>query len=222
MMGRVSFVVEPAVQMDDPHHTGGQPKVVPTTTISDASSSCALVLRAQAGDEQALNELCERYLPRLQRWAHGRLPRSVRGALDTHDLVQLTLTSVVKQIHSFEPRHEGAFQAYVRQALLNRIRDEVRRGQRRRTPDPLDSAYPSTDSSPLEELIGREALERYEIAMERLRDTDREAIIGRIELGLSYSELAAALEKPSAAAAHMAVRRALVRLAEEMARAKAR
>jgi RNA polymerase sigma-70 factor (ECF subfamily) len=221
MIGRVSVDIE-STHMDDTPRGGDRPVGVPGEPLLDANSSFALVQRAQAGDEDALNALCERYLPRLQRWAHGRLPRSVRGALDTHDLVQLTLTSVVRQIHSFEPRHEGAFQAYVRQALLNRIRDEARRGQRRSTPESLDSAYPSADSSPLEELIGREALERYETAMERLRAADREAIIGRIELGLSYPELAAALGKPSAAAAHMAVRRALVRLAEEMARVKAR
>jgi RNA polymerase sigma-70 factor (ECF subfamily) len=222
MIGRASLESEPAVYMDDPPpDAGARPEAVPAST-DDASSSFALVLRAQAGDEDALNALCERYLPRLQRWAHGRLPRSARGALDTHDLVQLTLTSVVRQLHAFEPRHEGAFQAYVRQALLNRIRDEARRGQRRSTPEALDSEHPSAECSPLEELIGQEALERYEIAMEQLRDPDREAIIGRIELGLSYQELAAALGKPSVAAAHMAVRRALVRLAEEMARVKAR
>lgn len=53
--------------------------------------------------------------------------------------------------------------------------------------------------------------------MERLDPNDREAIIMRIELGLSHAEVAQALGKPSAAAAHMAVSRALVRLAEEMA-----
>ena len=46
---------------------------------------------------------------------------------------------------------------------------------------------------------------------------EREAIIARIELGLSHAEVAEALGKPSAAAAHMAVSRALIRLAREMA-----
>lgn len=211
--------VEGAVPMDDAHGSGQTP-AAPTTAVTDANSSFALVLRARSGDEAALNELCARYLPRLQRWAHGRLPRSVRGALDTHDLVQVTLSNVVQQLPSFEPRHEGAFQAYVRQALLNRIRDEARRGQRRGAPETLDTAVPSADCSPLEELIGTEALERYEAALENLRPADREIIIARVELGLSYPELAAALGKPSVAAAHMAVSRALVRLAQEMSRVK--
>jgi RNA polymerase sigma-70 factor (ECF subfamily) len=206
--------------MDDAASRGPMPNAVTTNVTTDAESSFALVLRARAGDDDALNALCERYLTRLRRWAHGRLPNSVRGALDTHDLVQDTLAQVVKRLPSFEPRHEGAFQAFVRTALLNRIRDEARRGKRRGAPEAMDSAYPSPDCSPLEEVIGWEALERYEAALERLRAPDREAIIGRIELGLSYPELAAALEKPTVAAAHMAVSRALVRLAQEMSRVK--
>jgi hypothetical protein len=48
---------------------------------AEAASSFELVLRARGGDQEALNDLCARYLPRLQRWAHGRLPASARGAL---------------------------------------------------------------------------------------------------------------------------------------------
>lgn len=64
--------------------------------------------------------------------------------------------------------------------------------------------------------IGAEATERYEATLQRLTEEDRELIIGRIELGLTYSELAAACGKPSPDAARMAVGRALVRLAERM------
>src|SRR5829696_8052644 len=47
----------------------------------DPESSLALVERARDGDDEALGRLCARYLPRLQRWAHGRLPSWARGAL---------------------------------------------------------------------------------------------------------------------------------------------
>src|SRR6476660_4357334 len=57
----------------------------------DVTSSFALLLRARQGDEVARNELCARYLPRLRRWAHGRLPSCARGHLDTEDIVQDTL-----------------------------------------------------------------------------------------------------------------------------------
>jgi RNA polymerase sigma factor (sigma-70 family) len=189
----------------------------PIRKMTDAESSLTLVRRAHNGDQAAVDELFARYLPRLQRWAHGRLPAWARGSLDTHDLVQDTFMQVLKRLDQFEPRHEGAFQGYLRQALFNRVRDEIRRAQRQGTPDELDPDSPATDPSPLEEAIGQETLARYEAALARLKDDDREAIILRVELGYPYSDIVVALGKPSVAAAHMAVSRALVRLAQEMA-----
>ena len=191
---------------------------LPVNSGLQSESSYVLLSRARAGDQAALEELCARYLPRLRRWAHGRLPGWARGALDTHDLVQDTLAHVVLRLSEFEPHHEAAFQAYLRQALMNRVRDEIRRAQRRPPLDPLDASRPSSERSPLEEAIGHEALERYEAALQRLNPGDREAIIVRIEMDLPYADVAQALGKPSAAAAHMAVSRALVRLVEEMSR----
>ena len=190
--------------------------------MDEAESSFMLVERACRGDERALNDLCARYLPRLQKWAHGRLPPWARGPLDTHDLVQETLANVARRIRSFEPHHKAAFQAYVRQALVNHVRDQIRRAERRPAADPLNSEWAAADPSPLEAAIGREALERYEAALQRLKPEDRDAIILRVELGCPLAEVAEALEKPSIAAAHMAVTRALMRLAVEMSRATAR
>lgn len=175
----------------------------------------ALVLRARAGDRSALDGLCARYLPRLRRWAHGRLPAWTRQAIDTEDLVQDTLAQVASRIGSFEPRHEGAFQGYLRQALLNRIRDEVRRAKGKFV-ETLGSAVPSPEPGPFEQAIGAELLERYEAALLRVKPEDREAIIARVEMGLTWSEIAEALDKNSNESAQMAVKRALVRLAREM------
>jgi RNA polymerase sigma-70 factor (ECF subfamily) len=209
------------VPMAKPVPRAKPPIVAATESCAAAESSFVLLRRAHDGDLDAQNELCARYLPRLQRWAHGRLPAWARGALDTHDLVQDTLIQVLQRIGRFEPRHEGAFQAYLRQTLLNRVRDEIRRVNRRAPAEPLDFDRATTDPSPLEEAIGQEALERYEGALERLKPTDREAIILRIELGYGYAEIAEAMDKPSVAAAQMMVSRALVRLAEEMSHERA-
>jgi RNA polymerase sigma-70 factor (ECF subfamily) len=138
--------------------------------------------------------------------------------MDTDDLVQETVFRAVKRIESFEPRHEGALQAYLRQAIVNRIRDEVRRGTRMPPATEIDDNLTDHSASPLEEAIGREAVGRYEAALARLRPDEREAIVARIEMDCSYQEVAQALDKPSADAARMAVSRALLRLAEEMNR----
>lgn len=80
-----------------------------------AESSFELLLRAKRGDSHALDRLCASYLPRLRKWAHGRLPASARALLDTEDLAQDVLFQAVSKVDTFEPRHEGAFQGFVRQ-----------------------------------------------------------------------------------------------------------
>jgi RNA polymerase sigma factor (sigma-70 family) len=182
-------------------------------------SSLTLLERAQAGDRAALDELIGRYLPRLQRWASGRLPRWARDMADTQDLVQETLFQTFKRIEGFEPRGEGALQAYLRQAILNRIREELRRANRRPTRGELDSQAEGKVRSPLEEAIGQEALERYEQALARLRPEDRELVVARIEMGYTNQEIAELFGKPTPNAARMAAERAIVRLAKEMGHA---
>jgi len=181
-----------------------------------SESSLDLLERARAGDASALDALMARHLPRLRRWASGRLPRWARDVADTQDLVQDTLLQTFKRIDRFEVRGDGALQAYLRQGVLNRIRDEHRRAGRRPPTSNLDSQLPDSGASPLEVAIGSQAVERYEGALQRLRAEDREAIIARIEMGFTHEELATLLGKPSANAARMALDRALVRLAAEM------
>jgi RNA polymerase sigma-70 factor (ECF subfamily) len=182
----------------------------------DDESTRVLIERSRAGDAEALNRLLERHLPRLRRWASGRLPQSIRHAADTEDLVQETVIRTLRVVGTFEYRRDGALQAYLRQALMNAIRDRLRQARRRPTVEPLNDSAPADATSPLDEAIGRENAERYDEALAALDQADKEAIVGRIELGYDYEELASALGKPSADAARMAVRRALLRLAEKM------
>jgi RNA polymerase sigma factor (sigma-70 family) len=182
----------------------------------DIASTLDLLQRARQGDRDALNDLFERYLPPLRRWARGRLPRWTRDLRDTDDLVQETLLQTFGRIDAFQPRHDGALQAYLRQAVVNRVRDEVRRVSRRPIASELDEEQVDRGVSPLDEAIGTEAAERYEAALQRLRPEERELVVARVEMSNTYDQIAAAHGKPSADAARMAVARALVRLAEEM------
>jgi RNA polymerase sigma factor (sigma-70 family) len=186
---------------------------------ADSESTFHLIERARAGDQEALDRLFARHLRPLQRWARGRLPKWARDLADTDDLVQDTLVQTFKRIEDFEPRRVGALQAYLRQAVINRIRNELRRKGRQPQVTDLDGIQVESVESPLEQAIGREAVERYEEALQRLKAEEREAIIARVEMGYSFEELAEALGKPTPDAARKAVHRALVRLAEEMERA---
>jgi RNA polymerase sigma-70 factor (ECF subfamily) len=183
---------------------------------SELEATVHLLARSRAGDAGALDRLFARYLPSLRRWASGRLPRWARDLAETQDLVQDTLLQVFRKIDGFEYRGEGAFQAYLRQAVMNRLRNEVRRANRRPEHSEVHEALEDAGTSPDETVIGIETLEQYEDALQRLTEAERGAIIARVELGLSYEELASALGKPSAGAARMAVARALLRLSDEM------
>jgi RNA polymerase sigma-70 factor (ECF subfamily) len=182
----------------------------------DADSSAELLLRVRAGDREALDSLLRRYVPALRRWARGRLPRWARDAAETEDLVQDTVLRTFQRLDTFEYRHEGALQAYLRQAVMNRIRDECRRVSRRPVPRELDPEAADDGQSPLEAAIGVQAVGRYEAALRLLRDEDRQAVVARVEMGFSYQEIAVMFGKPSPDAARVAVSRALVRLAEVM------
>jgi len=212
--GTGTLIVDPSTPPLQPSHGDPEePRV-------DVTSSLTLLQRARAGDAEALNRLYERYLPRLRRWSSGRLPRWRRDLLETEDLVQETLLRTLERLEDFEPRHEGALQGYLRQAVLNRIRDEARKVQRRPTKVELQDDDPDAAASPIEEVVGHETLERYEAALARLKPVEREAIVARVEMGLEYAEIAEALGKPSAEAARVTCSRALARLAKEMGHAR--
>lgn len=183
-----------------------------------AESSVQLLIRARAGDHRALDLLYQLYLPPLRQWARGRLPRWARGVADTDDLVQETLLHSLRGVDAFEPRYRGAFLAYLRQGVLNRMRDEIRRVRRRPAEDGTASRVPDPRPDPVDEAIGKECFNCYEAALKRMKPEEREAILARVELGLPYEHIARILGKPSSDAARVATSRALLRLAREMAR----
>lgn len=189
---------------------------MPRQTTAETATTAELLVRARGGDRQALDDLFARIMPPLKRWAGGRLPAWARGMLDTDDLVQETVMRTFGRIDVFEYNEDSGLIAYLRQAVMNRIRNELRRTIRNPPPSPLDSNVEDDASSPLEMLVGKEAVDAYEAALQQLDAADRDLIIGRVELGFTFAELAAASGRPSADATRMAVGRALVRLAAHL------
>jgi RNA polymerase sigma-70 factor (ECF subfamily) len=188
----------------------------PETARNPLDTTITLLERIRGGDEDARETLIARYLPALRRWAHGRLPRGARDILDTDDFVQLTLLRTLDHLDDFEPRWEGAFAAYLRRALLNQMRDEIRRAARRPEQEPLGDGRPASNPSPLEEAIGRDMMKRYEMALAELPKKKQEAVILRVELNFSHQEVADALGFNSANSARMHVARALVELSDKL------
>jgi RNA polymerase sigma-70 factor (ECF subfamily) len=203
--------------MTQPPGEGAVPKPQPPeetradVLLSD-EPTIELVVRARAGDREAVEALLQRCVPQLKRWAHGRLPMAARGSLDTGDLVQETVLHVLRRLDHFEPRHVGAMQAYLRMSVINRIRDEVRRIGRQPPPVELPEDLSSDLTSPLEAAVQAEAYQRYRDALGQLGPRDREMIVARIEAQWSLAEIATRFSMRTSDAARMAVGRALKKL----------
>jgi RNA polymerase sigma factor (sigma-70 family) len=185
-----------------------------------AESSVELFRLAKTGDKAALDRLLSRHVPALRRLVHGRLPRWARDIADTEDLVQDIVAKTLKQLPKMQIERPGDLYAYLRQGTLNQIRNELRRTATHPRRVELAPELHSASTSPLERAISAEALARYDACLNKLTPIDREAIIGRLELGLTFAELAQALDKRSPDAARVAVSRALVRLTEFLVAAR--
>jgi len=138
--------------------------------------------------------------------------------MDTDDLVQEAVGNAFRRMDKFEPRRKRAIRSYLRQSIRNRILDEVRRAGKVEVSVPTghSGTWVAPETSPLERAISAENIQRYRQALKRLEPDDQELIVGRVDLDYSYDQLALATSRPSRDAARVAVRRALLRLAQEM------
>lgn len=175
-----------------------------------------LLALCRAGDAEARERLCARFLPLLRRWAHGRLPAGARALADTDDLVQISLVRALNHVGTFDPRHEGAFLVYLRRSFLNAMRDEIRRARSARRSGEPDPDLRDNRPSVIEQVMGRETLEAYEAGLGALTEEQREAVVLRLEFGYTFEQIAEATGRASANAARMVVSRGILRLAEAM------
>jgi RNA polymerase sigma-70 factor (ECF subfamily) len=157
-----------------------------------------------------------RLLPYIRRWAHGRLPQWARKGLDTADIVQDVLVRAFSRLDGFEPRQRQALRAYLRQAVRNRILDELRHHQRTGLVVDVDQETLPSDASPHADFLSNERWEQYRGGLNRLSESDREAVVARLELGYSYEQIALMTGRRSADAARMAVKRAVLQLARHL------
>ena len=195
---------------------GGQPPDGAPESAFAVMSTLDLVARVRRGDQEALEAVCLRCLRGLHAFAAGRVPPRIRGMWDTQDLVAEAFEKGLARLLDLDLGRQGALMAYFRQILRNLIVDKVRAADRAPMTATLDDRHVDDTLSPLELALDREKLERYEAALQRLKPRDAELIILRVEQQADYEEMVVFLGLPSANAARVAVRRALLRLAHEM------
>lgn len=180
----------------------------------DTSSDRRFLEAMRQGRRSAVDRFFARYRSWLRGWARGRLPPWVRGSIDTSDLVQTALQRTFERLDGFEPRHAHALRAYLRRAVENQIRDELRRSVRRRAAIAPDAVVRlSEDAAPQHrQMLDDETWRRYLEGLRRLTPRDRRLIVARAELEYNYRQIALMERLPSPDAARMALRRAMIRL----------
>jgi len=186
---------------------GGMPK------LNDAQESTrGLVHRGRQGDASAWETVFARITARLRFWAHPRMPRSTRGQDQTRDVVQDAALGVWRHVDKLDLRKPGDLDAYLREAVINKIRDRARRIQR----DPLlisvDPEIKDSLPTPLTLALSGERWARYQAALKQLAPAEREAIVARAEMGCSWDQVAEAIKSSSPDAARMLFSRAVERL----------
>lgn len=145
-----------------------------------------------------------RYVPALRRWMQGRLPRWARDAAPPES-IDRAVGEALRGLEIYRGGYTVALQGALREAVIDRVRHA-------RAVSATDDPLPS----PLERVMGHGSVERYEQALRELTETQRAAVVARIELGFGHGEVARMLALASASDARALTARALVQLARTM------
>ena len=156
-----------------------------------------LVVLALNGQADAYRQLVERF----QRPVYSLILRLVRHPQTAEDLAQESFVRAFQRLDSFKP--EATFSSWLFKVAHNRTIDFLRRKQHVHIPlEAEDSEGGSTweflqapdYQSPDRQSSAKELGQAMEQALAGLKDNYRQALLLRFQAGLSYQEIADALE----------------------------
>jgi RNA polymerase sigma-70 factor, ECF subfamily len=188
--------------------------------------SAVLLARARAGSAEAMGILFERHSKRLLALVRVRLGPTLRGQLESRDILQETWLKALVHIDTFEGEQTGSFMAWLARIAANEIRDRADfHGRKRR--DAGREVVPSEAGldglaaqvrSQTSRIALDESLLRLERALDTLSPEHREVIALRKLEELSFPEIAERLQR-SPDACRQLLARALAALTVAVARA---
>lgn len=158
-----------------------------------------LIVQARAGDDDAFRQLVERYQRKAYSVAYGMLH-------DRDDAMDVVQEAFVK-VHKYLDRFEGTsgFYTWLYRIVVNACIDHLRKAGKARAVEyddtraadagTTDELLPSTfEADPDRSLARKEIREKVDVALQRLSPIHRAVILMREIEGLSYAEMAAAME----------------------------
>jgi RNA polymerase sigma-70 factor, ECF subfamily len=179
-------------------------------TDEDFSLTRDQVRAAQSGDEAALDNLFQRYLPRVTRLVAARLGEQWGELANEDDLIQESFVDALKALRGGKLTTDGDFCNWMAKCVQNNIRDQFRRahaGKRDRNRERrrevmgesflTESILDADSPSPSQVALGHETEGRLEEALRGLSPVYREVISLRAYCGMSHREIAKTMGLPS-------------------------
>lgn len=177
-----------------------------------------LIINAKAGDEAAAGELLNRHRESLRRMVEMRFDRRIQGRVDASDIVQEVMLDANRRLNDYLANPVMPFHLWLRQMAKDRLIDAHRRhrGSHKRSVDreqgmqspgdmdrstlELAAQLCDPELTPAAAATMHELQRRFQDAIERLEDNDREIVLMRHFEQLSNQDVAAALNLSEPAA----------------------
>ncbi len=163
-----------------------------------AQSLNATLDAAAAGDQAAWRSLIDAFTDRV----FGLIYRQCGDRELAEEITQATFVKVLDKVGEY--KQTGQFESWLFRIAMNRLRDEMRRRKRQARAVDFAETPPETigyggacdGADPSGPLVEAEQHAALTAAIDRLPDADRKLIHMRYAGGMSYQQIAEALDQP--------------------------
>lgn len=159
-----------------------------TSFANDDASADAALARQARSDPAAFGELYERYYARVFRYVYHR----VGSVTEAEDLTAVVFMKALEALPGFRPRHNG-FAPWLFRITRNSVVDHYRRRRSQTALDVIE--HEAADHDPVGEVLGLERRDELRALVEQLSSDQRDVVLLRYAADLSFSEIAATLNK---------------------------
>jgi RNA polymerase sigma-70 factor (ECF subfamily) len=149
-----------------------------------------LVKRAKDGDAKALEALCERHAPRVERLARHLL----RDPEDARDAAQESLAKLCVRVRQF--RGESQFTTWLHRLVVNTCRDVAERRRARPWEELVDDRRVASDADPQRAVEASELRAELCDELAGLPAAEARVVVLKDALGFSFEEIASGTGMP--------------------------
>jgi RNA polymerase sigma-70 factor, ECF subfamily len=158
--------------------------------VYERLSDPILVTRAKNGDRRALDALCERHAPRVERLAHHLL----RDPEDAGDASQDALAKLCVKLPQF--RGESAFSTWLHRLTVNACRDVAQRKLSRRCEPLEEDRREARDGDPARAAEARELRAELGAHLAEIAPAQATVVVLKDAFDYSFEEIAGAAGMP--------------------------